>query len=230
MGLDESMRSCIFFGHEAARMAFFNDLVRAIAAVEGMEEMSVRGIGLSVRDAGYIAKGGRGLSAAKMTAKDAANLLIGVNASIVARDAGEIIQRYRDAAVTDRLGLIKNGDGTVFEATKLHQRFGSFIETMIEAHMQVDDMSASIKDLIDIDFSAAYKQANDSKITEKLRTEISFFKPEPGVDVYFVGDVIGQKYGQLWFMGKGYYSDKDRKDTTTITDKTLRAVAKTLLT
>lgn len=228
MGLDESMRSCIFFGHEAERMAFFNDLVRAIAAIEGMEEMAVRGIGLSVRDAGHITKGGRGLSAAKMTVKDAANLLIGVNASLVARDAGEIIQRYRDAVVTDRLGLMKHGAGAVFEATELHQSFGNFIEAMIEAHMQVDDISAPIQNLIDVDFSAAYKQASDNKITEKLRTEISFFKPEPGVDVYFVGDVIGQKYGQLWFMGKGYYSDKDRKDATTITDKTLRAVAKIL--
>src|SRR3954451_3299911 len=79
MTLDLSMGSYMYSGHEAAAMAFFNDLVRVIAEVEGMDPMTVRGIGLSVREGGHISKGGRGLSAAKMTVRDSANMLIGVN-------------------------------------------------------------------------------------------------------------------------------------------------------
>ena len=81
-------------------MAFFNDLVRVIAEAEGMDEITVTGIGQYVRDAGFITKGGRGRSAALMTAADAANLLIGVNAAGKAKDAAEAVSRYSELQLT----------------------------------------------------------------------------------------------------------------------------------
>jgi hypothetical protein len=48
-----------------------------------------------VREEGLIATGGRGTSAATMSARDAVNLLIGVNATTHAADAVKIVSAYR---------------------------------------------------------------------------------------------------------------------------------------
>jgi hypothetical protein len=65
----------------------FNELVRAIAKAEGLDEISVAGIGRNLRDAGLISKAGRGTSAARMTSTDAAHILIGVNGAKKAKHA-----------------------------------------------------------------------------------------------------------------------------------------------
>src|SRR4051812_27564455 len=112
-------------------MAFFNDLVKAVAEAEGMELMTVRGIGLNVRDGGYIAKSGRGLSAARMTVRDAANLLIGVNASAMAKDAASAVEPYRSLS-----GHIGQPD-----PLKILQRdgdFGTCLERLLESFTHND--------------------------------------------------------------------------------------------
>lgn len=97
----------------AGTMAFFKDLAQVIARVEGMDEMTVIGIGQYLRDAGLIKKGGRGLSAARMTPSDAANLLIAVNATSVAKNAVEVVRQFS--------GLHAVQDG--FEITPRAQRY-----------------------------------------------------------------------------------------------------------
>jgi hypothetical protein len=62
-------------------------LVKTVARLEGIDPATVALVARTVREAGLIATGGRGASAAKMDVKDATNLLIGVNASDMARDA-----------------------------------------------------------------------------------------------------------------------------------------------
>src|SRR5262249_2541293 len=76
-------------------MASLSELARTIAQVEGLEEATVNLIGRYVREDGLIATGGRGTSAATMTARDAANLLIAVNATTVAVDAPNTTRTYR---------------------------------------------------------------------------------------------------------------------------------------
>jgi hypothetical protein len=77
-------------------MATLTELVETIADVEGIEPSSVNLIARYVREAGYIATHGRGTSAARMNVSDAANLLIGVNATTVATNAARTVSAYRE--------------------------------------------------------------------------------------------------------------------------------------
>jgi hypothetical protein len=77
-------------------MATLTELIDTIAAVEGLERSTVNLIARYVREAGLITTGGRGTSAATMSLTDAANLLIGVNATTTAADAPKTVSAYRE--------------------------------------------------------------------------------------------------------------------------------------
>jgi hypothetical protein len=77
-------------------MARLSDLVEAVAHAEGMDAATVALFARTVREAGLIRTGGRGLSAAKMNVSDAANLLIAVNASMSVRAAPETVRSFRE--------------------------------------------------------------------------------------------------------------------------------------
>jgi len=76
-------------------MATLSDLVTALAGVTGMPEATVFAYGRFARQAGLISQKRRGRSAASMSATDAANLLIAVGATDVAREAGTAIKSFR---------------------------------------------------------------------------------------------------------------------------------------
>jgi hypothetical protein len=76
-------------------MATLTQLVDTIAKVEGLERSTVNLVARYVREAGLIATHGRGTSAATMGVKDAANLLIGVNATTTGKDAARTVLAYR---------------------------------------------------------------------------------------------------------------------------------------
>jgi hypothetical protein len=76
-------------------MARLSELTAVIADVHGVPEPSVVQIARHLREAGLLSQGGRGLSAAHMTAADAANLLIAVNAAPIAKDAPTIVSWYQ---------------------------------------------------------------------------------------------------------------------------------------
>ena len=76
-------------------MALLSELVRMIAKVEGLEEVSVGIFARHAREAGLIAQGGRGRSAAKMTFRDAANLLIAVNGCALAKQVSDSVPLFR---------------------------------------------------------------------------------------------------------------------------------------
>jgi hypothetical protein len=77
-------------------MATISELVETVADVEGMESATVALIARYLREKRLIQKRGRGPSAAQMGVRDAANLLIAVNASGSARDAALVVPIYRD--------------------------------------------------------------------------------------------------------------------------------------
>jgi hypothetical protein len=77
-------------------MATLTELVDTIAAVEGLERSTVSLVARYVREAGLISTHGRGTSAARMNVTDAANLLIGVNATTTGKDAAKTVSAYRE--------------------------------------------------------------------------------------------------------------------------------------
>jgi hypothetical protein len=94
-------------------MATLSELVDAIAAVEGIDPATVTLIARHVREAGLISTGGRGPSAAAMGLSDAANLLIGVNATTTAAESARTVSAYRELQAfrtkTDRRPAMKYG-------------------------------------------------------------------------------------------------------------------------
>jgi hypothetical protein len=77
-------------------MATLSDLVKAIAEIQGLEENQVLWIARYLREDGLITQGGRGRGGAKMGARDAANLLIGINAPGTAKQSTHFVRAFRD--------------------------------------------------------------------------------------------------------------------------------------
>ncbi|MCJ2115138.1 hypothetical protein MKK65_00740 [Methylobacterium sp. J-001] len=119
-------------------MALFRDLISSVAQAEGLSEMTVTGIGQYLRDAGYISKHGRGKAAAQMTSADAANLLIGVNASDLAKNAVEAVKSYSELRIV-REG--KNGfsDKTIGAAFSRSTTLANAIRIVIESFIPSSD-------------------------------------------------------------------------------------------
>jgi len=76
-------------------MATLSDLVKTLSWTTSIPEATVFAYGRFAREAGLISQTGRGKGAAKMTHRDAANLLVAVGGTAVTREAGDAITRYR---------------------------------------------------------------------------------------------------------------------------------------
>ena len=107
-------------------LATLEELVVTIADIEGLGTERVRAIARSMREAGYIATRGRGNSAAEMSDRDAANLLIAVNAAGTARIAPQIVQRYRRLPARSKLWVTQFG--TEFEKLLFAARTGTMAD------------------------------------------------------------------------------------------------------
>lgn len=217
-------------------MATFNDLVRVIAEVEGMDPMTVRGIGIKVREAGMISKSGRGLSAARMTAEDAAALLIGVNGTAMAKDAAEAVRAIRGLRLSfDRAWSLDSAnissrdlderaqtldDEDPFERTL---RFGTpFFETfsaLIATFIPRDDGSFSVDlgDKVEVTFRRPVWSASIAIFSKTGDEENPF-------EAWAYVDFKGLEVSHLADDGT------DRRDSTTIGERTLMAVGRTLAT
>src|ERR1700687_3500599 len=95
-------------------MALLSELVTAVAQAEGMEEVTVGVFARHAREAGLISQAGRGRGAARMTVRDAANLIIAVNACALAKYVRYGVEDFRsltstgvkDAAFPEPIGKI----------------------------------------------------------------------------------------------------------------------------
>lgn len=86
-------------------MATLENLVATIAEVQGIGAERVRAIARAVREAGLIAKHGRGTSAAEMSETDAANLLIAVNVADTARTS-QPFQEVEQSEIADDKSIV----------------------------------------------------------------------------------------------------------------------------
>lgn len=217
-------------------MATFNDLVRVIAEVEGMDPMTVRGIGIKVREAGMISKSGRGLSAARMTVEDAAALLIGVNGTAMAKDAAEAVRAISGLRLSfDRAWSL---DADNVSSPDFHERaqtldgedpfertlrFGTpFFETfsaLISTFIPRDDerFSVGLGDKVEVTFRRPVWSASIAISSKTHDEEIPF---EAWADVGFEGLEIRHLADD----------GTDRRDSTTIGERTLMAVGRILAT
>jgi hypothetical protein len=153
-------------------MATLSELVDTIARVEGIDSATVTLIARSVREAGLITTGGRGLSAAQMTYRDAANLVIAVNASPTAREAEETVHTYR--------ALEGRSLEFAFKGSKKPKlgNFGDALETLIAA--------AAIGKLPDVYLGIPLdKLILEEFASSHIKIELTFHKPLPFVSLAF---------------------------------------------
>lgn len=73
-------------------MARLSDLTSAVAAASGVPDTAARVIARSLREAGLVSKGGRGLSAARMGASDVANILLAFASPADVTKAGQTVK------------------------------------------------------------------------------------------------------------------------------------------
>lgn len=104
-------------------MAKLSDLTRAVAAVSSRSETTIAVTARSLREAGLIPTGGRGVNAPQMTSRDAATLLIGLACPGDHTKVGQ----YVPQAGSLKLEARASGRGNDFAATnKLTKSFGVF--------------------------------------------------------------------------------------------------------
>lgn len=77
-------------------MALLSTMVERIAEVEGVETAYASGIARYLREAGLLTQAGRGRGAAHMSKQDAARFIIGLNASITAKEAPDYVRYFED--------------------------------------------------------------------------------------------------------------------------------------
>lgn len=219
-------------------MAFFNDLVRVIAAAEGMDEMTVSGIGQYARDAGHISKGGRGRSAARMTHRDAANLLMAVNGTDLAKNAGEAVSSFGGMTrwPLDAVPFRKE-QPQALEEMVAKTTFGEALENLIRV-VTVDAIGA-----FDLAFALHSELPDVTADLDKLmtdaarsfRVEVGFRRPNrmafisvvrkgpPPVTNPFQRHAHDQVFLAIYGSDRAGTSS-DREDQTIITGRTLREV------
>jgi hypothetical protein len=184
-------------------MAVLSELVQAIALCEGIDQERVAAIARAVREAGLIATHGRGTSAARMTAKDAANLLIAANTAETARSAPEAVRRFR-----------------ALEAKGIE--FGRVLEEMIDAAAR----RRLAEYLLELGFGPARNLRDQFGPTlRQFAMRIEFIQGRPAAVIECrIPSTAMPKF--LAFYPARQDREKDRR--TTITHKTILAVGHTI--
>jgi hypothetical protein len=220
-------------------MATLTELVETIADVEGIEPSSVNLIARYVREAGLIATGGRGPSAARMGLTDAANLLIAVNATTTATDAAKTVSAYRKFESYEFLGRADP------RPDKKYGTLGEAIEQLIDAVATGDLPEIFLNRGVPFDLQEAFSRGD-------IHIALRFRRSEPAAFMKIITilppDVMTPAMAEEWVETLGgvrisfsFYPPKqppprrkkknrpaDRFEETTIGYQTLKSVGRLL--
>jgi len=190
-------------------MATLGALVEIVAAVAGISRERVEAMARAVREAGLIATHGRGPSAAQMAETDAANLLIAVNAAETARSAPETVRRFR---------VLRANNKAKYE-------FGSVLDGMIAAATK-QELSGY---LLGLGFGSVGKEPEMQRSglgTFTIKVEFELSRPMAIVKCRI--PAIDMPKSVPFFPPRekrGVRVEADRRTITTITERTILAVA-----
>jgi hypothetical protein len=204
--------------------------VEIVARVEALDQATVSLIARAAREAGLIKTGGRGLSAAKMSFSDAANLLIAVNVSSVVREAPELVATYRDLEGWD-VESDPQGDYRDFTSWELGAHFsevfatpkgravgtfGRVFESLLAAFSSRELPHQSWCASASAEFRQAFSKQRGAQF------QLTFFKPQPRVDIRMMLAELGPlrdgypvyKPPLLHLVFKGTLPKSGRKERT----------------
>lgn len=229
-------------------MALLSTLVKAIADVEGIDEVQVGWVARHLREAGHISQAGRGRGAAQMSSSDAANLLIGVNAATGAKNGAEAVSLYRSLPC-GKANLLK--ETRLSEAFKLGQDFGRSLEVLLELSRPAD---SGFSELVRCVFAGSHFFGSVSadrfdallieesaKMEKTFSSEITFSRPYPNVSVLISDNVAKDVLGrsildeedpiaeiEFWDRASKWPLDADRDERVRISLKTVIKVGNVL--
>jgi hypothetical protein len=222
-------------------MALLSELVKAVAKVEGADEVSVGTFARAAREARLISQKGRGRGAAQMTSRDAANLLIAFNGSAQAKDVRKRVPKLRALPVaSSNAGLLRRRD--VRELLAGEMSFGNWLEWLIELARPSLDGVSQLEDLL--------AKAHPKKVSTYAKRrqldcpspdiQLEFWIPEPVIAVKLRIPETTDKsrtsptidlveIAQTVYQPETYEGPTvDRFETITISTDTIFAVARTL--
>jgi|tagenome__1003787_1003787.scaffolds.fasta_scaffold19946965_1 hypothetical protein len=227
-------------------MALLSTLVKVIADVGGMDEAFVSGIARYLREAGLISQAGRGRGAAHMTARDASNAIIGVNACSMAKDAPTAVSIY--GALRALKPSIQPEEGTLHTICTEGINFGEALELLVRAHVPDQNGLLPIDGELfgEVDWPEGSPEYDRTvqEIEKQIAFEIEFIRPssEASIRVYQVAaratvqadltEPEDRLIAAARFSARKAQGHKlgDRRDQTTITRRTLLAVGQVLAT
>ena len=194
-------------------MATPGELIKAVADVLHVPEVTISSYYRSLREAGFVTKGGRGRSAAQMTAADAAHLLMAVGGNRFEKESAakiaEDYRRIRASHTVRRMALptgerpgwlegdwIENDAGTwLFEGFSIPH-----LQALPEQHQFIDALTAVIEAAMNKEFGlATYEGSPDAAVSHII--EIYFYGPEPhaGIEIGLSGG------GHFFYTEEGTY-------------------------
>jgi hypothetical protein len=214
-------------------MALLSDLVTAVAQAEGMEEVTVGVFARHAREAGLISQAGRGRAAARMTVRDAVNLMIAVNACGLAKDVQYDVERFRrlpNTGVTD--AAYPELIGKIFAPRR---QFGEALEMLVEASAADEQGHLPLA----IAMGETRSRQATSRLPDlgaaRLQLEISFSRPKPEAEIAILAKSVHllrafgeQTVARAIFRRPERLNYGDRADRVTITDRTIDAVSEAL--
>jgi hypothetical protein len=205
-------------------MATLSALVKAIAAVQGFDENQVLWIARYLREDGLISQGGRGRGGARMSALDAANLLIGVNSPGSAKQSAmlvpeiakmPLINDFSIRASEDDWDAARSGDALSL-AFRRRSEFRNVLVALIEA----------------------FGGGESSFLVSTQSVKVVFYGPLLSASVY-IGEANPERDGDVWASAQFSSSEElveedgetpDNEISRAFTQRTLRRVAEVLAT
>lgn len=221
-------------------MASPGELVRLVSEVLGVPETTVFQYDRILATAGLRVKGGRGRSAAKMTSRDAANLLIGVAAS------NKITTSADEAAVYVSLPAIERRtreEEFINPGPGLWKLAGLGLD-QLSALPEGHSLATALTTLIDMARSGELLLSEVDKATPRgkdlsLNVSVRFFAPFPRAEIEIISfdppypfeevhyrELAPEENGAQWReTRRAKYGDGDLKQIREFTARTIFAVA-----
>jgi hypothetical protein len=191
-------------------MASIGKLVEAIARVGGRDEATVRLMARYAREAGYISQASYGPAAARMTARDAANLLVASTGADKAKYAAAAIYDFAPLPIM-RGEVAKGLPANIQAAFAPGTTFVDALSRLIEA----SDQDGALLDLV------AYSNA-------KVEIELERPKPKAVARIFRVGHPVFER--RFGFPPDLYVADTnpDWRTRTVFGHETLLEIARVL--
>jgi hypothetical protein len=173
-------------------MATSGELIETVADILGISKATVTTYYRSLREAGLVAKSGRGPSAAQMAARDAALLLVAAGGSRFEKEPAEKIVRDFDRVRSFSNACRTQGrstDGSQFQGDWIEGdgawNMGGFevpqLQTLPTRHRVADALTALIEAMAPNAFLEAASKLGPGYCSHRI--SVSFFGPVPGASI-----------------------------------------------